>query len=355
MNIRYDILFQVNIVHGYYEQKGSNFIIQPTRRTFRLLDRYGLQFRRTGNGFIVLYETKNRGSLGEAVRPIEEEIVLSFAIIAPDPYLLNYSDLPLKKPNEQIYRLHNMRDNNQNNLLLLTADQANAALSPLDLVTLKPVKFTHAFSTTNPVEIEIIHELLGSVARAYLEPVDDVVNIPVDVQRFPPGLVRLNVDGTTIVTFYADSELDREPVFGVVDLVHRDSVPAASRYADAKGIVSKKTYTIQINNRKTTWRYNLALKYETNIDENDLIVEHPDHTVTFTRRTTQTADQGKILMFSSNRPLAIQEQPVQSITLKRKKNGNEKTLIKHLPNPTVSSLNSGSTQSDYISDMYIYL
>jgi hypothetical protein len=356
MNIKYDILFQVDLIHTYYRRKGSDFIVEPTERTRSLLNRYGLLFKKTQAGFVVLYEVNADGSGGtKAVRPVEEDLVLSFATTSASPYVLNYSDLPLDRPNERIYRFHNVRENRQNNLLLLSADTAKPAVTGQDLVPLRPCLFHHAIAAAVPLEIELKHELLGTVVNTRIAPVEGVVDIPVDVRRFSPGMFQLKAGGQSALSFYAGDELTAAPVFGMVDIFHTAAVPAASRFADANGRVTPRTYTVRFNHRETYWRYNVALKYDASIDEQDLSVQHPDGTVTFRREAVQeTPGQGKIISFLSNKALALQEQPVQNIILGRKTNGNQRTLMKDLPNAPITSLARGAA-GEFISDMYIFL
>ena len=134
--ITYDRLFTVDILHGYFLNRGDTdfddlpaeeqarvlkaysvqdlLSVVPTRETSRMLGSRGLVFKQAGPGFFVgirLDVTSAPG--GDAVPDIALDDALSFTfeLQLKDPYFLNFTSLPLQRAPSQIFYFSNQSGN----------------------------------------------------------------------------------------------------------------------------------------------------------------------------------------------------------------------------------------------------
>ena len=149
MKIDFQPAFAVDIKHDYYPDGiSADFMLAPTPDCQQQLRRFGLLFKETAGGFIVLYETTGTDGPVEPKRRIEAPLAFSFVLWAKSPYLLNYSNLPLSKTPEQIFYLSNRHQVLNNAQLLLSADPVGEFVSAADLLPLRPQRFRTTLFTS---------------------------------------------------------------------------------------------------------------------------------------------------------------------------------------------------------------
>ena len=149
--MQFDSLFHVEILHNYYKEgKGEEFVIEPSSTCKRVLQNYGLLFKKVPYGFMVLYEFEGEPGSFHPVKPIEDDLKFTFALSLKKPYFINYSNLPLDSREDQIFYGNNLNNNLKNGKLLLTSDTNSEYLTEQDRIYLRPQFFQYTFESSNP-------------------------------------------------------------------------------------------------------------------------------------------------------------------------------------------------------------
>ncbi len=362
MELEYDTLVDVEILHDYYDSgTGEDLAIYPAGTCRQGLLDHGLLFRETAKGFTVLYGLTRGDDGSQPLRPLDKALKLSFALASANPYLTNFSDLPLEGGSGRVYHLHNLNNNPQGGKLLLTADTASDRLGRHDLVDLRPLSFQYTSEVnTSQAEVEVTDETGTRVLKKLVETQEGVLSCPVDLRDCPPGRFMLSVDGTEELEFYGSDELAGRSVFAVIDLFFNDDVPAQYRLTDGGGNPLPKTYTLRIGRRETYWRYQVVLKYRSDTSPEDLSIISPDvggAPVTFEKQPLQQISDGtKAVPFVSDRPLPLRQSPVKGIQLKKGNgNGGGVLEIDNLPNPPVENLKPEGSDDKVYSEIFVYI
>lgn len=352
MKIQFEKLFEIKIFHSYYKSGTSeDFDIEPTALCRNQLLNYGLLFKKTAGGFVVLYEVVEDDSGNpHPLKPIEENTKFSFTLQAKNSSLINYSNLPLNSKPNQIYHLHNLNDNQQNGSLFLTSDKTEDYMSQKDRIELISQLFQYSFESTNSsAQIEIVDDLDNLVFKKVVPIVEGMFNYSVDLRGYPPGKFTLKIDGAQKLEFYANDELIGKNIFGIIDIFRNDSVPQAYQFTETNGDVRKKTYTVKIEKRQTFWKYYMVLKYRPDITPDSLSID------SFVRKDTEILSDGNSMVpFVSSTPLSLQEKPIKGIQLKKATGNGSTSICKNLPNPSVRTIKPEASDKIY-SEIFIYL
>ena len=159
----------------------------------------------------------------------------------------------------------------------------------------------------------------------------------------------------------------------MINIYRDDSVPAAYQFTDPaqQHTVVPKTYRLEIDKRKTFWKYYVALKYRLkNQTPNDWPTDWPaDWEIVY---ATDPAvhikpDAGKIktltdgtlaVPFIADTALPLQEAPIKSVQLKKTGPGTNTSGIRevdHLPNPSVNTIVPDDSDNKIYSEVFIYV
>jgi hypothetical protein len=376
MKIIFEPLFAVEIYHFYYTSTFSeDFVVVPTAACRRLLQNYALIFRSNAKGFAVFYEAFEDDSRNlHPIRPIAEDVRFSFRLQSKNPYLINFSDLPLDLAKRTIYYLHNRHDNPQNNELLLSADTVAAFVSQQDALKLAPLVFQYHLESSNPTaQLKILDEWSNSVITETKTVVEGVVDYPVDLRGLGPGKYTLTIDGVQKEQFYAAEELSGQNVFGLIDILRHDSVPAAYQFTNPaqNHDVAAKTYAVKINTRKTFWRYYVALKnrtkYPTPADwpndwPDDWTIAYPSQqgvSIDPQPGALRTLVDGTVAVpFVADAALPLQQAPIKGIQLKKSQGSEHSSSLRfadNLPNPSIASIVPDISSNKIYSEIFIYV
>ncbi len=361
MNIKFARLFEVNISHTYYITKISpDFEIAPTFRCQEQLQNYKLLFRKTATGFIVLYEVNQDGN---PLIPIAENVKFSFVLKSKNPYLHNFTNLPLDSQPNDIFYLHNNRQNGDdgNDDLQLTSKNV---VSQRDRLELRPQFFQYGYESSNPtssstVYLEILDEFMDTLLQKTVALVEGVLNYPVDLRGHEPGKFILKIDGSEMLIFYADDDLFGQNIFGVVDVYRNEQLEDAYEFVDTDNGVIPKLYTVKLRRRKTFWRYHIIPKYSTIDEPENITIERSNQSPAFNRQGERVNIDGlQAVVFKSENDLPHRENPIKNIKLNKIKGKRENTLIEDLPNPSIMTLPKPQDTNDeikYYSDIFVYI
>jgi hypothetical protein len=379
MKIQFNSLFDVEILHNYYQSGHvQNLDIIPSVTCQRLLTNFGLLFKKTSKGFTVLYEIIDESN-GDShpLKPITENVRFTFLLQSRNPYLVNFSDLPLQTPANHLFYLNNMNNNPQNSKLLLSAKTSSEFVSSEDNLEFEPLIFHYqAASSSTSVNVKINDQWSNTVTSETVAIVEGKLNFEVDLRRHGPGKFSLWVDDVEKKTFYASDELVGKNVFGLIDIFRDDRVPEDYQFTDPDNNhdVLAKTFTAKIDNRRTFWKYYVVLKYRTDIDPEDLSIEflpqtendndneddtdsgNGDFTTPFERKPPIERSDGLMAIpFISQAVLPLQENPIKKIQLKKTSSISSGIFsIKNLTNPSVATIIK-SDADQFLSEIFIYV
>lgn len=341
MSMHYQLLFEVRVFHEYYRTgRSADFFIEPTLACAKQLANHGLLFRPSDNGFMVFCQC----SLDSVpARSLAGKVAFAFSLVARNPYLLNYSNLPLDCTSSRIYRFHNLNENVAGDDLFLHAE--GEYVSAADRIHIKPQFFYHSRGSTQALsQMQLLDKFDDEIARESLVPVEGVVYCPIDVRGFSPGRFTLNMDGKEELVFYGDDDLARKGAFGVVE-IFCTSIPDSYRFV-RDGKISAKVYTIRIQNRRTRWKYLISapLKldessntYETGVEPSALSLscKYRSRNITFKQRDIVTADGKRLIVTfdSDNEMIPLQEETIKGIRLE----GTD-ISVENMPNASVANL-----------------
>lgn len=370
VDIVFKDLFSISLRHRYYANGVSqDFLIVPTALTQSRMRDYGLLFRQTATGMTVLYEEDP--ALKGPRRAFQETLRFSFMLQPRNPWLLNYSDLALDLPSGRFYYLNNLNDNVLGGRLLLTRA---AFVSSQDVLSLKPLVFQHRDALPGPdAELRITDEFGKVRVSRQARVVEGYAVWTIDLRGCGPGSYRMEINGTEKERFYASDELEGRKFFGLIDVLHGPQVPESYRFTDPEqgNAIEARTYHVEIDNRKTYWKFYVVLKYQlkgvkpedwpAGWPEDWAVVnpEQPSVEIKSPPGSRKTLADGNLAVpFVSDAPLPLKEAPVKGLALKKVSgNGNGTTLreVVNLPKPPVGAVVPDPEEDKIFSEVFVYI
>ncbi len=378
MEARYPVLFKILYRHEFHRNKDGKYTgldldlhIVPTRECQTMMARLGLLFRATPGAISVLYSAYREGDQIHPLKPLSMPLAFSFEVVAHNPYLVHYSDLPLDHAASSIYYLNNLHANQQSvdgeDELLLSANDAEPYLSAADALVLRRSVFSYACRRqADTVALRIDDHNALPVFSRQLRKLDEAKTsgerdfaAQLDLRALGKGRYSLFIDGELQEHFYINDELGSRKPFAVIDIWHSPDVDEDFRFADESGAVSTRTYTLRLNRRETVWKYLVGLKYRKDLDPLDLEVVSDSVSATFTRRASyRLADDTLVVPFDSGSTLLpLKKEATKGIKLIRTiaghGHGNSSSEEIPLPNPQVANLKTGD--GTIYSEVYFYV
>jgi|GEM_PF-5101948 len=281
MNISFKRLFQVKILNRYYRDwVCGDFTLVPTAATRQLLANYGMLFRNTADGGVVLAQVDGNTGLLKIPVSLTEGFKLTFELQLNNPFFLNFTTLPFEKPEVEYlnaikpgYYFTNRYDNEHtttgpdstNVTLNLISRAGGDEISGQDRLVFLPkipnITFSSPVSSFNLA----IKNFNGSDAMPPLNVNETFDFTSYDVEAFkklPSGFYSINLNGGGDQRIYLDDNFFHRPAFGLVEIFHNSEVPDGSGTADYRFItgagndtINEKTYHLWFDNRELTWRY----------------------------------------------------------------------------------------------------
>jgi len=344
---KYTRLFSVEIIHNYYRSGYSNdFIIVPTTECNQLLSNYGLLFKTTVYGFIVLADVSESGNLKKT---IDHDLKFTFTLLLKNPYLVNFSELPVKVETNNLYYFNNKEVNsvdvfNKVNIELLLNKGNNVTRD--DLVNFKSgtYRYTHSGSGTSKTSTLIfIDENLYLPSQA-VSSNNGEFNFQYDLGKYPPGRCRLEIESNTVDEFYSGNNLNKKNLFGIIEIF--TGVPDDNKFIINSNQISFKQYKIAFLNRSTTWRYNVINKSGKTLD-NPGIIE---------TETPWNFTPESILVFVSDEKMPLKEKTIKGIEFRTDIENSATDLANNLPNASIEQIKPEDIENSIIySDIFIYI
>ncbi len=305
-NSSYTLLFQIVIDNSYYANPvptagvdEADFDWIPTPATVQLMKRYGLLFRTTPTGCLVLAEVKKNG-VGNRTTRIPNGSKLLFVIRLRNALVPAITDLPTQLDRFQ----------------------------PLFFFTNTTI---HNEAGVNRKNIPITKDLFVKT--------DDQLQLP--AQR----ATLLNQLGT----------LAEGPVFGVLDIVLDTTLPALQRVVDPQQILTddRPVFKLIFQHRKSRWRYTIQVDTP-NVDIDDLVVQNLPP---FSR---QNSGSNQVLFVSNSEIDTLKNYPLPPPAVKLTFRTNVSaglplsgtSVVRNLPYPAPTSLHTESDPVTHVTTIY---
>jgi acyl-CoA-binding protein len=293
--IKHSILFELNIWHHYFLNKGGVSFVDPRKMTdeerIRLLSRYNVHrffeikptsscketlknhqliLKNTPTGILV--GTKTEQGNGGKIRPWippQEQDKFTFILTVKDPKFYNYTDLPLSVEKHKIYYFNNWIDQ-PDFLIDLTTEPSpgnnfvNAShelqvLQPLHNIEISGQATASVFQNTRVAQTPVLEKTFSSEeAKA--------PKVQLDMRQLPSGWYRLHLTNPeTDKSFFLNNEGLKADTFGVVEIYCRNASDDQA-FLDENGNLKKTdqptnegklpgVFELRFKNRWTKWRY----------------------------------------------------------------------------------------------------
>lgn len=323
----YRILFRVNIWHSYFTNgKCTSFTILPDEATRRLIKKYGLIFRQTDLGIVVLAASQKGANEPVLSDKINTDFQFNFFLSFTNPYLFNITEIENPENNTAILysnKLITKDDENENSYSFL----------PGNLVYFS----NESFVLDKEFGQEGIFEHNGTNISLNPKIVND--SIVYSTKDLDSGVYRLSSKKEEL-HFYKSTQTIVVKPFAIVSVDFNN-----------ENIINKSTtmqcpeYQIRLKTKKTYWQYILNSKQKTN----NLIIESSDKKENFEKTEELGANNQSLVVFTSKKEIAITEERKEYFKLKIR-NGNPENdliLITKLPLPEISVLNKKIDEKIY--------
>ncbi len=344
---RYDKLFKLRVLHGYYTSLISKDLdFRPTASCEQKLNGSGLKFRKDKSGFTVFAGVEEDGPLTKSLSGLNK---LTFGIYLGNPSFMNFSDLPLEQQTGHVFYFNNKTVNKQEvfstgeeSLLL----QKGTYVAKDELVRLEKdsYKYIHSGSGTEKTARLIFSETGLVVREKEVDKIDGVFEFEFILKGLKPGKYHFEIDSAELDSFYHPGDLKTSGLFGILEIFA--SVPNDNKFFNSSGDILFKEYTLAFNNRKTTWKYHIINKNGATLA--DPIIRELSNPWNFTE-----VDDG---LFSSDSVMPLQEEPIKGIEFLADKNDSGSVLVQNLPNPAVELIKPDTNDiSKIYSDINVYI
>lgn len=337
MRIHFAKAFAVDLFHDYYPSGVSeDFSVEPTLATRQELNKHGLLFKTTPQGFVVLCETEGDGST--PIRPLVPPLSFSFVLRSINPFLFNAANLPFTKSPQQLFYLGTRQKDSNAGELLLSADPIGKFVGAADLLALRPQRFQASFPAAGAAARWQLFDGRGGLLRSWAVPALGATSTGL-VEVPQAGSYRLLGDGVDRLVFYADDQLAGGTPFGVIEIAADALVTAPFRFVSDAGAVAFKRYAVRLQARRTTWQYYVVPKFDTDVDPQDLSISLASPAVSFTRKSAVTLADGRTAIpFEAASELPLSQTSIKGVQLKKNGPPTSRLTIDNLPNPSVNEV-----------------
>jgi hypothetical protein len=346
MAFEYDILCQVNFLHGYFDDGiARGLVFSPTAGTQRILDEHRIRFKSIPGGFILITEKIFDGLNWVPVIPVDPVTCFNFFVTLEWMPLLNVTDADLTKFNDgnKFYFRNSaatpvVNSGNQSVFTVFSGATVSAGLRiaapgfsfPVDPV-LNPYQIRLRDADNNLISEKIVPRNSSSqITVTGLQMADD--SLPENIYLFQQ-VSYTNIVLQQDVFFLTNSNPDIRAA-GIFQIQYNAAVDTSPG--------GEKIFNVQLSARKIKWSYHVQVDQYTlpteipnNIDPakvflNNLLNSVPVLGTSFT--SSLTPGPPIFVDFISNIPVALRETPYQGIQL-IDKGPPLRIILDNLPNP----------------------
>ena len=357
MTIAYDILFRVTVHHSFYKNGVSaDFSFQPAPDTQRLLDTYGLVFKKFEQGFAVFARVEPGAAPNDPPKlffPIHKNSLrFRFLMVPNNNHFYNYTKFHNNKfpqAGKELLYFSNVKMATGDAPVLGDAVSTNPGTYLRLLNTnILNLKYNSPVSTANPVLSDVFGKVYTPMPFIDLPAGQKTDELQIDfrkINEIKPGRYRVSdANLPKDIDLYYEPELSGQEVFGIVDIFSdtkdftnptNDQVAPAYKFLNGDLLTKDGNnlpvadYRIELDPSAYELRYLVQIKPETlGVDPADLAI------ATFGVGVVgPDPDQAK---FTSNALINWSEE-LPNLTLKKNIAGPPPSSInlKSLPNPTI--------------------
>lgn len=347
IQVKYASLFEVVFLHDYYKDSlCRDIMITPSPASQQTLRQLGWRVVNTDTGCKVFGKVTEVNKVDFLNTPVPENTRLVFLLQLRNRTFETFTQLSLsKKQNEHFYFNNLVNNPGQGGTPLLVANTGSKKVSDNDLLRFERNSYRRSHNSNAPSHTgEVRFTDNGEIFSQTLDNNKDQFNFSIDLREATGGRAAFFLDGNKQDDFYLEDSGVGSDCFGVIEIFHRAALPDGYRFVNSNRSVATKKYTIRFANRQTTWRYVVTRKFNTQVDEVK-IKKANGGGIDFTNQGGQPAGQ---FVLTSNTLVPLKEETVTGIRLTDK---NDKELIAHLPNPSLSVLKQEGNQ--LFSDIFI--
>ncbi len=389
---KYNPLFAVSVQQLFYDNSicqryqttpEPDFDFLPTTETLQLLDKMDLVFKPApaSGGFWVLARVGDKTGGGNYLLRYQppRAAKLSFLMLARNPDLYNFNDLPILTGDGSLYYFNNsVGDTTALRANLHLSKDVNGVKGSNDRMKYNGNAYTFVYgSPVAPGNAYLVHQLTGAIIqpRAIINDLSSA-RLLFDLSSLPSGICKLFVNAAPTDMFYYLPQIAAGNLFGVVEIDLSPSLDANYRVVEADRSLQAPApmYSIQFTKRRTTWRYRLSLTPNSPLYREMAVLSAPaksdflnrlnivsnDNAITFTKGSV--ADLA--IDFISSSPIALQEVYTSSSSATHDKLGlqlkkyigvaQETTVKADLPYPSLDTVNQLQPPNIY-SDIFLTL
>jgi len=350
MSFRYEILFQADVLHSYFDSGAAKDIwFEPTLECAKLLRDYHLGFRNTGNGFVVFTEQVTSDGINWVQRlPIDVGEDFNFVMHSSRADFLNITDSDLKAfSGSKIFFTGNNAGTptsspgpSKLSFDILSGALATAlSLAPTNLIAVvdrqnNPVWLVLQDGSGTTISKTLIkRNTLGQITED---------NVRLSDQPLPEGVYTLQqTDAAGAVlsskSFFATDSSAAASAIGIFQIQYNNAVDAA---VTANQEIH---FTAKLAARKITWvyriqvdKYDLPAEIPNNYNPAMLCLNAVNNVVPVLGQFNPSVIAGPpaVVTFVSNTAIGLKESPYTGVSLNDKTNAPAlSTIINNLPNP----------------------
>ncbi len=316
-------VLELNYSHDYFnDSKASNlFTIKPLAQTQGLLANLQLQFKPTADGFFVFGRTKEQGEQYFIEPP--PECTCSFAVYSNEPYMPNFTDMPVFRPGEQVF----YGDCKENYSFNFTKKNLYPLQQKGLLVNTK--RFTVELIKSPADGFQQTSEPGGEGNAAYSDP----AKYYLDISQWPDGLYKLtdpdrkhHIKGSFYgKKVFVGRALIANPPMAIMSCALPDAPQCAQ------------SISLSLTSRAVYWRYKITTADGVtglSIDASGAKKHAKSPNIT----PPEFYAEGDGRFFLSAEQIPLTQAPWTGIKLKGNKDGNGDFELNNLPNPLASQL-----------------
>jgi hypothetical protein len=347
IQVKYASLFEVVFLHDYYKDElCRDIIVTPSPACQQTLRQLGWRIVNTDTGCKVFGKVTEVNNVDFLNIPVPENTRLVFLLQLRNRSFGTFTQLSLSKKQDEYFYFNNLVTNlGQGNTPLLVANAGSKKVSDSDLLRFERNSYRRSHTSnalTHTGEVRFTDN--GELFSQKLDNNKDQFNFSLDLREATGGRASFFLDGNKQDDFYLEDSGVGTDCFGVIEIFHRAALPDTYRFVNSNRSVATKKYQIRFANRQTKWRYVVTRKFNIQVDEVK-IKKTNGGGIDFTAQGGTPVGQ---FILTSNTPVPLKEEPVTGI---RMSDQNNKELMAHLPNPSLSVLKQEG--NELFSDIFI--
>lgn len=348
LKFQYNKLFSIKINHNYYPGGISNdFIIIPTPRTVKLIDKMSMLIRNKEGEIHLLYDASALDKLRyKLIHSNDSESKLSFVVYSKNQYFSSITDIPFDLHNKVFY-CSNKNLGIYKEGTLHNGDYVHAK----DLITLIPQAISE--EGEDNLEYKLILENGESKTKMPVTKINKGCQI--DTQKLLEGHYNLFENDKELSSFInIDSKIKGSPI-GFIDIFLNQDIKLELIAEIESNEVKGYNYNINFNSRSIFWKYIVVPTYLKRVKELEITCQKSRNKLTFKSIGEESINEKKVISFISEELVKFNKFYEYEIQLKKKEgSGGGKTIIKKMPYASFDLLKPAK-DNKYMSEIYVYI